>query len=563
MYKHIQPIPKDIEIAQSTKLKPIREIAEGIGLQESECEPYGHYKAKIGLSTLERLKDHPDGKLVLVTAITATPAGEGKTVTSIGLAQAMGRLGIRHTLCLREPSLGPTFGIKGGAAGGGYAQVLPMDDINLHFTGDIHALSTAHNLLASILDNHVHQGNALDIHTGKIYWPRAIDLADRQLRNIVVGLGGRPNGWPRETGFVISAASEIMAILALSQSLEDLRQRLARIVVASNNDGEIVTADDLNVTGSMMVLLRDALKPNLVQTIEHTPAFIHAGPFANIAHGCNSVLATRLGLKLGDVCISEAGFASDLGAEKFFDIKCRSAGLKPAAAVIVATCRALKMHGGVKISEVSEPNPQALLAGAPNLAIHVENVKKFGVPPVVAINQFPSDTPEEIEVLVEFCKNLDVPMAVSRVAAEGGEGGLDLARAVMDVLQEGQADFKPIYDEKDSIQTKIETLAREIYRADGVDYAPKALRQIRELERLELDQQPICVAKTQMSLSDDKSLICVPKNWRLQVNDIQLRNGAGFIVVVCGDMLLMPGLPRVPAAEKIDLHPDGTIVGLF
>lgn len=556
-------IPADIEIAQSTTLKPIQEIADSLGLLEEELEPYGRYKGKINLSVLDRLADRPDGKLVLVTAITATPAGEGKTVTSIGLAQALGKMGKNHMLCLREPSLGPTFGMKGGAAGGGYSQILPMEEINLHFTGDLHAITAAHNLLSSILDNHVHFGNKLGVDRKQLYWPRTMDVTDRQLRNMVAGLGGRLNGWPRETGFVITAASEIMAILALSRDRDDLRKRLSRIVVALDEQRGTVTPAELNVVGALLVLLLDALKPNLVQTIEHTPALVHAGPFGNIAHGCNSVIATRLGLKLGDICVSEAGFASDLGAEKFFNIKCRNAGLKPVAAVVVATCRALKMHGGVKVADVGEPNVKAMLEGCANLGAHVENVRQFGVPPVVAINQFPSDTPEELDALEAYCRDFGVPVARSQVAAKGGEGGIEMAEKVLELVEKDDADFKPLYPVEDSIQKKVETLATKVYGADGVDFAPAAKRQIRELERLGLDKQPVCVAKTQMSLSDNKALLGAPKGWRLQVQDIQLRNGAGFIVVACGDIMLMPGLPKIPAAERIDLDPDGKIVGLF
>ena len=555
--------PSDIEIARSTELLPIRDIADSVGLLEDDLEPYGRHKAKINLSVLDRLSERPDGKLVLVTGITPTPAGEGKTVTSIGLSQALWRTGKKAMLCLREPSLGPTFGMKGGAAGGGYSQVLPMDEINLHFTGDLHAITAAHNLLAAMIDNHVHHGNALNVNRARVVWPRALDVADRQLRNIVIGLGGRTNGWPREDGFVITAASEIMAVLALARDPEDLRERLGRIVVAFDQDGGTITPADLQVTGSMMVLLRDALKPNLVQTIERTPALVHAGPFANIAHGCNSIMATRLGLKLGDICISEAGFGSDLGAEKFFDIKCRLAGLSPEAVVIVATCRALKMHGGVKLADINEPNPDAMLQGAANLRVHVENIRKFGVPPVVAINQFPSDTPEELSALEAYCREFGVPAARSKVAAEGGAGGVELAERVLEVLEAGAAKFQPLYNLEDPIKTKVEILARQVYRADGVDFSPAAQRQIRVIERLGLDKQPICIAKTQLSLSDDKKQLGVPKGWRLNVQDIQLRNGAGFLVVVCGDMLLMPGLPKSPAAEKINLLPDGNIVGLF
>ncbi len=553
----------DIEIAQAAKLKPIVEVAESIGLSEDDIDLYGKHKAKIHLDVLDRFRDKPDGKLILVTAMTATPAGEGKTVTSIGLAQALGKLGKRHVLCLREPSLGPTFGIKGGAAGGGYSQVLPMDEINLHFTGDFHAITTAHNLLASILDNHILKENSLEIDIGRVLWPRAIDLADRTLRNIVIGLGGRTNGVPRETGFVITAASEIMAILALATDMEDLRRRLGNILVAYNTDGKPVRAKDLNVVGSMMVLLKEALKPNLVQTIENTPAIIHCGPFANIAHGCNSVTATRIGLKLGDYCVTEAGFASDLGAEKFMNIKCRAAGLKPDAVVVVATIRALKLHGGVSMGALSQENVDAMLRGCSNLKAHVENIAKFKVPCVVAINRFPTDTDAEIEAIKGFCKELRVPGLVSDVCARGGDGGTELARAVIEQADSGESQFEPLYPLDIPLDEKIGLLAQKIYGADGVDYSARAVRNIRSITTLGLDKQPICMAKTQLSLSDDKTKLGAPKGWRLQVQEVQVRGGSEFLVVITGDMLLMPGLPKVPAAEKIDLVEDGRIVGLF
>lgn len=553
----------DIEVAQAANLKPIVEVAGSIGLTEDDIDLYGKYKAKVHLDVIDRLSDRPDGRLILVTAMTATPAGEGKTVTSIGLAQALGKLGKRHVLCLREPSLGPTFGIKGGAAGGGYAQVLPMDEINLHFTGDFHAVTTAHNLLSSILDNHVLKGNELEIDIGRVVWPRTIDLADRTLRNIVIGLGGRTNGIPRETGFIITAASEIMAILALATDLQDLRRQLANIIVAYNTDGQPVRAEELKIVGSMMVLLKEALKPNLVQTIENTPAIIHCGPFANIAHGCNSVIATRMGLKLGDYCITEAGFASDLGAEKFFNIKCRYAGLKPSAAVIVATVRALKLHGGVPIGNLSAENIDAVVAGCANLQVHIENVWKFNTPAVVAINRFPNDTKEELKTVQAFCEDLKVPAVVSEVCSRGGEGGIALAEAVMEQIEHCPANFEPLYPLDAPVKEKIDTIAREIYRADGVEYTAKAERNIRKIEDLGLDKLPICMAKTQLSLSDDKKKLGFPTGWRLQVQEVLPRGGAGFLVVPTGDMLLMPGLPKVPAAEKIDLLEDGRIVGLF
>ncbi|MFH1739665.1 MAG: formate--tetrahydrofolate ligase [bacterium] len=553
----------DIEIAQAARLRPIIEVAKSIGLAEDDIDLYGKHKAKIHLDVLDRLGDRPEGRLILVTAMTATPAGEGKTVTSIGLAQAFGKLGKRHVLCLREPSLGPTFGIKGGAAGGGYSQVLPMDEINLHFTGDLHAITTAHNLLASIIDNHILKGNELEIDIGRVEWPRTIDLADRTLRNIVIGLGGRTNGIPRETGFVITAASEIMAILALATDLKDLRKRLGNITVAYSTEGKPIRAEELKVVGSMMVLLKEALKPNLVQTIENTPAIVHCGPFANIAHGCNSVIATRMGLKLGDYCITEAGFASDLGAEKFLNIKCRYAGLKPDAIVIVATIRALKLHGGVPIADLNTENVDAVSKGFDNLRVHIENIKKFKVPAVVAINRFPRDTDAEVRQLQSLCESMEAPAVISDVCARGGDGGVDLAKEVIGQIEQHPSRFEPLYPLDAPVKEKIDIIAREIYRADGVDYSAKAERNIRDIVSLGLDKQPICMAKTQLSLSDDKKKMGAPTGWRLQVQEVQVRSGSGFLVVVTGDMLLMPGLPKVPAAEKIDLLEDNRIVGLF
>ncbi len=553
----------DIEIAQATRLKPIAEVAKSIGLAEDDIDLYGKYKAKIHPDVLDRLADCPNGRLILVTAMTATSAGEGKTVTSIGLAQAFGKMGKRHCLCLREPSLGPTFGIKGGAAGGGYSQVLPMDEINLHFTGDFHAVTTAHNLLASIIDNHILKGNELEIDIGRVEWPRTIDLADRTLRDIVIGLGGRTNGVPRQTGFVITAASEIMAILALSRDLEDLRRRLGNITVAYTGEGKRIRAEELKVIGSMLVLLKEALKPNLVQTVENTPAIVHCGPFANIAHGCNSVIATQMGLKLGDYCITEAGFASDLGAEKFFDIKCRAAGLKPDAVVIVASVRALKLHGGISMAELNTENVDAMLKGCSNLRVHVENIRKFKVPSVVAINRFPRDTDNEIKALKAFCEDLGATAVVSEVCARGGEGGIEMAQTVIEQIEQHPSHFEPIYPLDVPVKQKIETIAREIYRAEGVDYAAKAEKSIQGITVQGLDNLPVCMAKTQLSLTDDKTRLGAPTGWRLQVQDVQIRSGSEFLVVLTGDMMLMPGLPKVPAAEKIDLLPDGKIVGLF
>ncbi|MEM7392231.1 MAG: formate--tetrahydrofolate ligase, partial [Verrucomicrobiota bacterium] len=544
-------IPSDIEISQAATLSPIGGIAEKAGILPGELEPYGHTKAKISLSLLDRLKDNPDGKLILVTAMTATRAGEGKTVTSIGLAQAFGELGVDHMLCLREPSLGPTFGIKGGAAGGGYAQVLPMEDINMHFTGDLHAITAAHNLLAAVIDNHIHYDNELQIDPDRVIWRRSIDLCDRQLRNCEIGLGSGFDGFPHRSGFDITAASEVMAVLALSHDANDLRARLERMVVAYNTSGKPVFARDLNCIGAMCVLLKDALKPNLVQTIEQTPSLIHCGPFANIAHGCNSVLATRLGLKMAEYVVTEAGFAADLGAEKFLNIKCRQAGLKPAAVVLVVTCRALKMHGGVEMEEINNESVDAVVAGFENARVHAENLAKFGMKVVVAINRFPSDTEAEIDAVAKTCEEMGVVSAVSDVAALGGKGGTEMARKVLDLIENDPSDYHPLYDEKEPIKTKIETLAREIYRADGVDYTEQAEEMIGQLEQDGFDQLPLCVAKTQLSISDDAKKLGAPSGYRLKVKDLKLSNGAGFIVVVTGKILLMPGMPRIPTVEKI------------
>lgn len=553
----------DIEIAQSTKLRPISDVARELGLTEDEIEYYGKYKAKVSLDVFNRLKNRPNGKLIYTTAITATPAGEGKTCTAVGLTQALGKLGKNTVVCVREPSLGPTFGIKGGAAGGGYSQVLPMDDINLHFTGDIHAVSTAHNLLAAMLDNHIHQGNDLNINIHRVVWRRVMDMNERQLRNIVCGLGGRANGTPRESGFDISVASEIMAVLCLASDMQDLKARLGRLVVAYTRDGQPVTAGDLKAVGAMAVLLKDAIKPNLVQTVEGQPAFVHGGPFANIAHGNNSVISTQMALKLSDYVVTEGGFAADLGAEKFFDIVHRFTGLTPDVAVLVASVRALNMHGGVPKARVAETNLDALEKGCANLDKHIENLKKFGLPIVVAINRFPTDTPEELELVKKHCDALGVRSALSDVVARGGEGGTELAREVLEALEKDKNTFKPIYDPEMPIREKIETLAKEIYGADGVVYTPSADKEIARLTKLGFDKMPICVAKTQHSLTDDPDIKGAPVGWTLTVRDVRVSAGAGFLVVLTGDIMTMPGLPKRPAAEGVDIDEDGTIVGLF
>ncbi len=552
-----------IEIAREVKLRPILDVAQEIGLTEDNIDYYGRYKAKIHLNVLEQYATRPGGKLILVTGMTPTPAGEGKTVTSIGLAQAFGVLGKKNILCLREPSLGPVFGIKGGAAGGGYAQVLPMDEINLHFTGDIHAVTSAHNLLAAIIDNHIQHGNELEIDAGNILWPRVMDIADRQLRNVVVGLGGRANGFPQETGFVITVASEIMAILALAENLAGLRERLSKILVAYTKHRQPVFARDLGAVGSLMVLLKEAVKPNLVQTLEGTPALIHCGPFANIAHGCNSVIATKMALKLADYCVTEAGFGTDLGAEKFFDIKCRASGLIPSAAVIVASARALKMHGGVPLAEVAEPNVEAMLKGCCNLRVHVSNIRKFGVPAVVAINRFPMDTEEEIAALQDHCVEMGVPAAVSEVCAKGGKGGTALAEAVLKTIDTKPARFTLLYNCNLPIRDKINRIAQEIYRAGSVVYSANAERSLDQIEKAGLSDLPICMAKTQSSLTEDKRKTGAPTGWTLHIEDLKPRAGAGFIVAITGDIMLMPGLPKNPAALRIDLMNNGEIEGLF
>ena len=552
----------DIEIAQQADIRPITEIAEKLGIEDDELELYGRYKAKLSPKINERLADRKDGKLVLVTAINPTPAGEGKTTTTVGLGQAMALIGKKAVLALREPSLGPVFGIKGGAAGGGYAQVIPMEDINLHFTGDMHAITTANNLLCAIIDNHIQQGNELEIDPRRIIFKRCLDMNDRALRNIVVGLGGKINGMPREDHFIITVASEIMAILCLSNDLADCKRRLGNILVAYNFKGDPVFARDLGVEGAMAAVLRDALKPNLVQTLENTPVLVHGGPFANIAHGCNSVTATRLALKLGDYCITEAGFGSDLGAEKFFDIKCRSAKLAPSAVVVVATLRALKYNGGVPKDKTAEENTEALSRGLVNLGAHVENMKKYGIPVIVAINRFLTDTDAEIAVLADFCKTLGVEYSLSEVFAKGGEGGTDLAKKIVAACEQ-PSEFRYLYDEKLPIKDKIETIAKEIYGADGVDYTTQAEKQVKEIEALGQDKLPVCIAKTQYSLSDNPALLGRPKNFRITVRSLSLSSGAGFIVALTGDIMTMPGLPKSPAAYRIDVDRDGVISGLF
>ena len=553
---------KDVEIAQEAKMLPITEVAKVLDIPSDELEQYGKYKAKLSYSYIKENRDREDGKLVLVTAINPTPAGEGKTTTNVGLSMALSRLGKKTVTTLREPSLGPCFGVKGGAAGGGYSQVVPMDDINLHFTGDFHAITSAHSLLAALLDNHIHQGNKLGIVTKRIVWKRVVDMNDRALRNIVIGLGGKGDGVTRENGFDITVASEIMAILCLATDLDDLKERLSKMVVAYNYEGEAVTAGDLEATGAMALLLKDAIKPNLVQTLDNTPAFIHGGPFANIAHGCNSVVATKTALKLGDYVITEAGFGADLGAEKFFDIKCRYAGLKPDCVVIVATVRALKMNGGVAKDNLAEENLDALRAGSSNLIRHIENVAKFGVPSVVAINRFPTDTDAELELLDKICEEYGVKVVLSEVFAKGAEGGMDLAEEVIRICEEGKADFKPLYDLDLSIEEKMEKIAKEIYRADGVDFTPAAKKQIKELTKLGYDKLPICVAKTQYSFSDDATLLGAPTGFTITVRELRVSAGAGFIVALTGSIMTMPGLPKVPAANGMDILSDGTIIGL-
>lgn len=553
----------DIEIAQQTELEPIVKIAEQVGLSEDDLELYGKYKAKISFDAIKRLSKQKDGKLVLVTAITPTPAGEGKTLTTIGLAQALNQMGHKTVVALREPSLGPVFGIKGGAAGGGYSQVLPMEDINLHFTGDMHAITAANNLLAAAIDNHVHQGNALRIDVRRIIWKRVMDMNDRALRNIVVGMGGKVCGFPREDHFMITVASEIMAALCLAHDLMDLKKRMGDITVAYDLDGNLVTARQLGVEGAMAILMKDAIKPNLVQTIEHTPALVHGGPFANIAHGCNSVVATKLAMKMGDIAVTEAGFGADLGAEKFMDIKCRFAGIKPNAVVIVATVRALKMHGGVDKKNLQEENVAALKKGFANLAKHIENMRQFDVPVLVGINKFITDTDEEIATLRMLCEEYGVDVALNNCWAEGGKGGLEMGEKVMQLLQQPQTPYKPLYDVNDTIPQKMETIVKKIYGGDGVVFEKNAQKQIKELEKFGLDKMPICVAKTQYSLSDDPSLLGAPHGFTVTVQDVRVCTGAGFIVCQTSNIMTMPGLPKVPAANRMDIDENGVITGLF
>lgn len=553
----------DIEIAQGCQMKPIVDIAKEIGIDYEDIEQYGHYKAKVSEGLLQKVEKNPDGKLILVTAINPTPAGEGKTTISVGLQQAMGKLGKKSVVALREPSLGPVFGIKGGACGGGYSQVVPMEDINLHFTGDMHSITSANNLLCAIIDNHMQQGNELRIDQRRILFKRCMDMNDRALRNIIVGLGGKINGIPREDGFQITVASEIMAILCLAKDLDDLKTRFEKILVAYDLDGNPIYAKQLGVCGSMVALMKDALKPNLVQTLEGNPAFIHGGPFANIAHGCNSVRATRLALKLGDYCITEAGFGSDLGAEKFFDIKCRFANLKPSCVVVVATIRALKYNGGVPKADLSNENLEALKNGSINLVTHIENMKKFGVPVVVAINKFHTDSQAEIEYIQELCDSLGVKVSLAEVFAKGGEGGIDLAEKVLDTIENEPSNFAPLYDEKLSIKKKLDIIAKEIYRADGVNFTKQAEKSIAEIEKIEMDKIPVCVAKTQYSLSDDPTKLGKPENFKITVRDVKLSAGAGFIVALTGDVMTMPGLGKKPTAMVIDCDNNGNISGLF
>lgn len=553
----------DVQIAQEAKMKPIVEIARGLGLTEDDLELYGKYKAKIHLDVMDRLKDKEDAKLILVTAINPTSAGEGKTTTNVGLSMGLNKIGKKTFTALREPSLGPCFGVKGGAAGGGHAQVVPMDDINLHFTGDIHAVTTANNLLAALLDNHLHQGNKLNIDPKRVLWRRAIDMNDRSLREIAIALGSKGNGVTRVDGFDIAVASEIMAILCLSIDMKDLKARLSKMVVAYSYDKKPVTAGELDAVGAMSLLLKDALMPNLVQTLENTPALIHGGPFANIAHGCNSVVATKMAMKLADYVVTEAGFGADLGAEKFFNIKCRQAGLKPAAVVIVATVRALKNHGGVKKAQLGEVNMEALAAGFGNLEKQIENVQKFGVPAVVAINAFPTDTAEELAYVENRCREMGADAVLSEVWANGGEGGVALASRVVEVAESGQADFKPLYGLEISAQDKIETIAKEIYGADSVEFLSKALKDIKKFEEDGLGDLPICMAKTQYSLSDDPTLLGRPSGFTVSISEVKVSAGAGFLVAMTGDIMRMPGLPKVPSANKIDILESGEIVGLF
>ena len=553
----------DIQIAQEATMEPIKHVAASIGIGEDDLEFYGKYKAKLSAELWDKIKDRPNGKLVLVTAINPTPAGEGKTTVTVGLGQAMAKIGQKAMIALREPSLGPCFGIKGGAAGGGYAQVVPMEDLNLHFTGDFHAITSANNLLAALLDNHIQQGNQLGIDPRQVVWKRCEDMNDRVLRNIVVGLGNKMDGMVREDHFVITVASEIMAILCLADNLSDLKRRLGKIIVAYSFDGKPVTADDLQATGAMAALLKDAIKPNMIQTLEHTPALVHGGPFANIAHGCNSVQATKMALKMSDITITEAGFGADLGAEKFMDIKCRMSGLKPDAVVLVATIRALKYNGGVPKNELNEENLEALKKGIVNLEKHIENLQKFGVPVVVTLNAFSADTEAEKGFVKEFCEERGCEFAIADVWARGGEGGEELARKVLNTLETKESQFHPLYPDDLPLKDKIETVAREIYGADGVDYDKAALKQLAKIEELGFKNVPVCMAKTQYSLSDDQTLLGCPEGFRIHVREVYVSAGAGFVVVLTGAVMTMPGLPKVPAANHIDVTDDGKITGLF
>ena len=553
----------DVEIAQSAKMKPISEIAKKVGLEDDDLELYGKYKAKIALEAINRLENNPDGKLILVTAINPTPAGEGKTTTMIGLSQALNKLGKKSVVAMREPSLGPCFGIKGGAAGGGYAQVVPMEDINLHFTGDIHAITAANNLIAAMLDNSIHQGNPLNIDVRNIVWRRVVDLNDRALRNTICGLGGKVNGMPREDGFDITVASEVMAILCLATSLEDLKERAGKMIVAYDYAGNPVTVNDIEATGAVTLLLKDAIKPNLVQTLDHTPVFVHGGPFANIAHGCNSVMATKLAIKLGDYAITEAGFGADLGAEKFLDIKCRQANLDPQAVVIVATVRALKMHGGVDKKELGTENLEALAKGIKNLEKHIENIAKYNLPSVVAINAFPTDSEAELQLLKDTCNKMGVDVAISKVWEKGADGGIELAEKLLEILDTKEANYQPLYDLNLSIKEKIETIAKEIYGADGVAFDKKVLTKMKKYEAQGLADLPICVAKTQYSLSDQPTLLGRPRGFTIKINDLIPSAGAGFLVAISGSIMRMPGLPKRPAAVNMDIDKDGKILGLF
>jgi len=559
----MKTIPSDIEIAQSCKMKDIHTIAAQACILENEIEPYGKYKAKLSLDILKRLSSKPDGKLVLVSAITPTPAGEGKSTTTVGLGQALNKIGKKAVIALREPSLGPVFGVKGGAAGGGYSQVVPMEDINLHFTGDIHAVTAANNLLSALIDNHIFHGNSLNIDLREVIWKRCLDMNDRVLREIIVGIGPKSNGFLRQDYFMITAASEIMAILCLATDMEDLKQRLGNIVVAYDADGKPVTARDLNAQGALALLLKEAIKPNLVQTLENTPAIVHGGPFANIAHGCNSILATKMGLKLGEYLITEAGFGADLGGEKFLDIKCRYGGLNPSAVVLVATIRALKMHGGVPKTELETENVQAVQKGFANLRKQVENIRKFNLPVLVAINRFSADTDAEIQALEEMCRSQNIEVVLNECWEKGGEGGIEMAEKLVEMVQSGTGEYKPLYDLSSSLQQKVETIAQSIYGADSVVFSPQARKEIKKLEKYGYDKLPVCMAKTQYSLSDNPDLLGEPKGFKITVKDVRVSAGAGFVVCLTGDIMTMPGLPKIPAANVMDIDKDGKITGLF